>query len=150
MYPHEDAVVLSYFDSQITVKDVASLKPRCWLTDNIINFYVEYVEQTLLRPTNSALHDKVAVIGPSVVQMLKFFNTNEFSALDCLKLQSKRLILLPLNDAAINDHGKFSPIRLKGTTLPSCSTRYSINYVIILKIEKSAGVRNYFSFLCSS
>lgn len=105
MYPHEDAVVLSYFDSQITVKDVASLKPRCWLTDNIINFYVEYVEQTMLRPKISGLHEKVAVIGPSVVQMLKFLNTNEFSALDCLKLQSKRLILLPLNDAAINDQG---------------------------------------------
>lgn len=105
MYPPEDTTVLSYFDSKITIKDVASLKNRCWLTDNIINFYVEYVEQTLLRSSNSILSDKVSVIGPSVVQMLKFLTADEFSALDSLELQSKKLILLPLNDAAINDQG---------------------------------------------
>ena len=108
MTPDEDDVVLSYYDAIVTVKDVQSLRHRNWLTDNIINFFVEYIIRCRLQNDDKKknLEDSVLVMGPSVVQMLKFFEPSDFAALDCLGLSSKCLILLPLNDAEIDENGK--------------------------------------------
>ena len=107
--PNEDDVVLSYFDALVTVKDVSSLRHRSWLTDNIINFFIEYLDRTILQMQvrSSVIGKSIAVVGPSVVQMLKFFHSGDFSVLECLELPSKYLILLPLNDADTDDHGIF-------------------------------------------
>ena len=107
MTPDEDDVVLSYYDAIVTVKDVQSLRHRNWLTDNIINFFVEYTDRTRLKndDTKIKMAHSVALIGPSVVQMLKFFSPADFGALDCLDLPSKKLIILPVNNAQVNEMG---------------------------------------------
>ena len=91
-----DKTYFSFGDARVTYRDLESVSEGHWLTDNVINFMVEYHESEL----RSDVKSFIAIVGPSVVQMLKFLKPEEFTMLDSLDLKSKRLIFFPLNDSA--------------------------------------------------
>ena len=72
-----------------------------------VNFFVEYTDRDRFENVDKRrnIRNNVSLIGPSVVQMLKFLTPADFGALDCLDLPSKKLIILPVNDAQINEAG---------------------------------------------
>lgn len=96
----DDEIVLNYHNSLLRKSDVDLLKnPHCWLNDRLIGFWFEYLE-------NSNLNDSsLCLICPEVAQFIKLGELAETSAfVDPLDLNSRSLVLLPVNDSMSLDH----------------------------------------------
>lgn len=87
-------VVLSYHDTLLRESDVHLLTGPHWLNDQIISFYLEYLQRNILNDCPDLLF-----VSPDVVQCLKFVSRQEMSIfLEPLKANEKQFIFLPLND----------------------------------------------------
>lgn len=90
-----DEVVLSYHESLLRRSDVAILTGPNWLNDQIISFYLEYLEHERF----SAHKDTILFVSPEVTQCLKMLPKNEMSIfLDPLGAVDKSFVFFPLND----------------------------------------------------
>ena len=67
-----DGKILSYVDVLLRASDVALLADREWLSDTLIEFYVEYLWKAVLRE-----HPKIALIGPSIAFCLMHCQTDD-------------------------------------------------------------------------
>lgn len=86
--------VLSFHNSLLRENDVHLLTGPHWLNDQIISFYLEYLEKSAYKNA-----DQLLFVSPEVVQCLKFVSKNEMSIfLEPLNATDKSFIFLPLND----------------------------------------------------
>ncbi|CEG36357.1 ubiquitin1-specific protease [Plasmopara halstedii] len=86
--------VLKYHDVQLYESDVALFTGSQWLNDNAINFYLQYLTQTVVP------HDML-LMDPAVVSCLlhQCKDEDEYKELaDGLDLKSKRICLIPVTD----------------------------------------------------
>ena len=67
-----DEKILSYVDVLLRASDVALLADREWLSDTLIEFYLEYLWKAVLRK-----HPKIALIGPSISFCLMHCQTDD-------------------------------------------------------------------------
>lgn len=88
-------IVLSYHDTLLRESDVELLDEPHWVNDNIIWFWMQYLENELYASRCASL----AFVGPDVVQLVKLGAAlNVDQVLKSLELKQKELILLPVND----------------------------------------------------
>ncbi|ETP24459.1 hypothetical protein F441_02539 [Phytophthora nicotianae CJ01A1] len=86
--------VLNYHDVQLYESDVALFAGRQWLNDNAVNFYLQYLTQTV------ASRD-VLLMDPAVVSCLQHQCENEDEYQDLasgLNLTSRQLCIIPVTD----------------------------------------------------
>lgn len=87
-------IVLNFHNTLLRESDVHLLMGPHWLNDQIISFYLEYLEKNVFQNTRGILF-----ISPEVVQCLKFVSRQEMSIfLEPLNATGKSFIFLPLND----------------------------------------------------
>lgn len=87
-------IVLNYHNSLLRESDVNLLNGPYWLNDQIISFYLEYLERKVYEKSTELLF-----VSPEVVQCLKFFTREEMKIfLEPLKAIDKQFIFLPWND----------------------------------------------------
>lgn len=87
-------VVLNFHNTLLRESDVNLLMGPHWLNDQIISFYLEYLERNVYHNKRGLLF-----ISPEVVQCLKFVSSQEMSIfLEPLNATGKSFIFLPLND----------------------------------------------------
>jgi len=89
---------LSFGESQIKEEDRDILKTKAFISDNILDFYLEYLHSRVYG--NDPL---IMLMPPPFAQMLKINPTNDM--LDDRKLHEKKIIIIPVNDAAVNEFG---------------------------------------------
>ncbi|XP_077504730.1 sentrin-specific protease 8-like [Amblyomma americanum] len=88
-------IVLSYHDTLLRESDVELLEEAHWVNDNVIWFWMQYIENELFASRCGAF----AFVGPDVVQLVKLGAAlNVDQVLKSLDLNQKALILLPVND----------------------------------------------------
>ncbi|XP_075547407.1 sentrin-specific protease 8-like [Dermacentor variabilis] len=88
-------IVLSYHDTLLRESDMELLDEPHWVNDNIIWFWMQYLENELY----ASRCDTLAFVGPDVVQLVKLGAAlNVDQVLKSLELKQKELILLPVND----------------------------------------------------
>ena len=91
-----DKVVLTYRSSCIYESDVSLLSPGGWLNDAIISLALEFIEDEH--------HEKVKellFLQPCTVALCFQLAPDELSeALESLRLNSRRIVCLPINDGA--------------------------------------------------
>lgn len=86
--------VLNFHNTLLRESDVNLLMGPHWLNDQIISFYLEYLEQNVFHNKRGLLF-----ISPEVVQCLKFVSSHEMSIfLEPLNATGKSFIFLPWND----------------------------------------------------
>ena len=68
-------IVLNYHNSLLRQSDLLLLEKGSWLNDNIIAFYFEYLERTIVNKCNY----KVCYLNPSTSQMAKFLSFEELT-----------------------------------------------------------------------
>lgn len=88
-----NSVVLSYHHTLLREDDVHLLNGPHWLNDQIISFYMEYLENVVYKNNKNILF-----ISPEVVQCLKMMPDAENVFLEPLNAKEKSFIFLPLND----------------------------------------------------
>lgn len=94
MMADHNRIVLNFHNTLLRESDVNLLMGAHWLNDQIISFYLEYLEQVVFQNTRGLLF-----ISPDVVQCLKFVCRDEMSIfLEPLNAVGKSFIFLPLND----------------------------------------------------
>lgn len=87
-------IVLNFHNTLLRESDVNLLMGSHWLNDQIISFYLEYLEKNVFQNARGLLF-----ISPEVVQCLKFVARDEMSIfLEPLNANGKQFIFLPLND----------------------------------------------------
>lgn len=87
-------VILNFHNSLLRESDVHLLTGPRWLNDQIISFYLEYLEKCVY-PND----DRMLFVSPEVVQCLKFVTRSEMNIfLEPLRATQKQFIFLPLND----------------------------------------------------
>lgn len=90
----EDPIVLNYHDCLIRQSDVDILKGPYWLSDAIIGFYFEFLQNE--NPLSKQLH---LFVSPEVTQCLKVTPSSQVSVfLDPLQAKDKKFIFLAVND----------------------------------------------------
>ncbi|OQR79092.1 hypothetical protein BIW11_02615 [Tropilaelaps mercedesae] len=95
----EGPVILSFHDTLLRESDVATLNRGCWLNDNIVSFYLQYLKNTICGDL-----DEVTFLAAEVVQLIKSISPSDIEVLFG-HLKSKKLILLPVNDCIISSCG---------------------------------------------
>ena len=94
-----DKVVLSYHNSLLRKSDVDLLSGPHWLNDQLIGFWLEYLEN---KP--ELVNDSICLLSPEVVQLIKLGTQDDSSMLlESLNINSKKLIVLPVNDSTSVD-----------------------------------------------
>lgn len=97
-----DEVVLSYHETLLRQSDVAILLGPQWLNDQIISFYLEYLEHDRF----AHVKDRVLFVSPEVTQCLKMLPKNEMDVfLEPLKANDKSFVFFPLNDHQFDSPG---------------------------------------------
>ncbi|KAJ1678894.1 SUMO1 sentrin specific peptidase 8 [Spiromyces aspiralis] len=92
-----DMVLLDYGNVEVRNSDFESLKPEGWLTGEIINFYLSYLELTEFD------HSKNIVVFLGTYTAYRITNTKSISMVDNISiqlsedLQMKEVIMIPLN-----------------------------------------------------
>lgn len=87
--------ILSYHDVLLRSSDVALLDGPFWLNDNIIAFWMQYLEKDVYKESVA----EVAFVSPDVVQLIKLGVGGDLrEELQSLSLEDKDLILMPVND----------------------------------------------------
>lgn len=91
---HEDSIVLSFQNSLLRSSDVNLLRGPYWLNDQIISFYMEYLEKVVYKDNESLLF-----VSPEVVQCIKLVSKEEMGIfLSPLNATEKPFVFFPLND----------------------------------------------------
>ena len=91
-----DKVVLTYRSSCIYESDVSLLSPGGWLNDAIILLALEFIEDE-----HSEKTEEVLLVQPCTVALCFQLAPDELSeALESLRLSSRRIMCLPINDGA--------------------------------------------------
>lgn len=94
-------IVLSYHDTLLRESDVELLEEPHWVNDNVIWFWMQYIENELFASRCGA----IAFVGPDVAQLVKLGTVlNVDQVLKSLDLNQKALILLPVNNCQDFDH----------------------------------------------
>lgn len=94
MSGNPNRVVLNYHNTLLRQNDVFLLTGAHWLNDQIISFYLEYLERNIYKNRKDLLF-----VSPEVVQCLKFVTRQEMSIfLEPLNAHEKQFIFMPLND----------------------------------------------------
>lgn len=97
-----DEVVLSYHESLLRRSDIAILLGPQWLNDQIISFYLEYLEHDRF----ASHKDTMLFVSPEVTQCLKMLPKSEISIfLDPLGATDKLFVFFPLNDHQYDSAG---------------------------------------------
>lgn len=97
-----DEVVLSYHESLLRQSDVSILLGPQWLNDQIISFYLEYLEHDRF----GQFKDRLLFVSPEVTQCLKMLPKQEMSIfLDPLGASDKSFVFFPLNDHQFDSAG---------------------------------------------
>ena len=92
-------IILDYENSILRQSDVDLLYGPHWLNDNLIGFWFEFLQQNELYRDS-----KVCLISPEVSQFIKLGSSEDAaSMIEPLDLQSKSLIILPINDSSSFD-----------------------------------------------
>ena len=92
---HMSDIVLNYHNRLLRKSDLLLLEKGCWLNDNIIAFYFEYLERTF----QSQFNAKVTFLNPSTSQMAKFMSCEDLSSmLEGLNLSSADFSFIAVND----------------------------------------------------
>ncbi|CAN7993035.1 unnamed protein product [Ixodes hexagonus] len=87
--------VLSYHDVLLRESDVAFLGGPHWINDNLIAFWMYYLEKAVYKEHR----DEVEFVTPDVVQFVKLCTVRDVvDQLKSLELDRRTLILLPVND----------------------------------------------------
>lgn len=90
------AARFSYHDATIREADVELLDEPNWVNDNLILFWMQYLEHEIY----SAWRQYIEFVGPTVAQLVKLKAAlNIHQELKALKLNQKSLIFLPVNDS---------------------------------------------------
>lgn len=91
-------VILSYYDSLLRQKDIELLEGPCWINDNIIGFYFEYLNMQKVKDSNCS--ESVLFVSPEVTQLVKLsFDVTYPVFLNPLKAKEKKFVFFPLNDS---------------------------------------------------
>ncbi|XP_077551581.1 sentrin-specific protease 8-like [Haemaphysalis longicornis] len=86
----------SYHDATIREADVELLDEPNWVNDNLILFWMQYLEHEIY----TSWRQYIEFVGPTVVQLVKLKAAlNVQQELKSLKLNQKSLIFLPVNDS---------------------------------------------------
>lgn len=97
-----DEVVVSYHESLLRRSDVDILLGPQWLNDQIISFYLEYLEHDRFADCK----DRLLFVSPEVTQCLKMLPKDEIGIfLDPLGAQDKSFVFFPLNDHQYDSAG---------------------------------------------
>ncbi|CAN8099668.1 unnamed protein product [Discula destructiva] len=90
------AAYLSYFDVLLKYDDIRSLKNNDWLTDNVIHFWEEWLEQEILPKYPQA---RIALLRPSMAHLL--MNAPDPRSLRGVLMDMSKVthIFVPINDA---------------------------------------------------
>jgi len=97
-----DKIVLNYHNSLLRDSDVKILKQNEWLNDQVIGFWLEYLENDLFANSNKC--ESISFVSPEVAQFLKLSTGQDASIfIESLGLMSKSLVLLPINDSESPD-----------------------------------------------
>lgn len=92
--PDPNETVLSFENSLLRASDINLLRGPRWLNDQIISFYLEYLENRTYKN-----HNDILFVSPEVVQCIKLVSRTEMGIfLEPLKAMEKNFIILPLND----------------------------------------------------
>lgn len=93
-----DKIILNYENSILRQSDIDLLLGPHWLNDNLIGFWFEFLQ-------NKLCHDSEAcLISPEVSQFIKLGSSEDTALMiEPLGLQSKSLIILPINDSSSFD-----------------------------------------------
>lgn len=92
----EENIILSFQNSLLRASDINLLRGPHWLNDQIISFYLEYLEHSQYK--NNA---DILFVSPEVVQCIKLVSKQEISIfLEPLNAANKQFIFFPLNDNA--------------------------------------------------
>lgn len=89
-------IVLSFHDSLLRQSDIELLMGPQWLNDNIISFYLEYLEKVLFKD-----HKQLLFVSPEVTQCIKIITGGIDEAsifLSPLNVNEKTFIFFPIND----------------------------------------------------
>lgn len=90
-----DAIALSFHDSLLRKSDVNLLRGPHWLNDQIISFYLEYLENVKF----AAYKQQLLFVAPEVTQCIKLVAKQEVAVFfEPLKVHEKQFIFFPIND----------------------------------------------------
>eukprot|EP01025_Chloroclados_australasicus_P005239 TRINITY_DN11520_c0_g1_i2.p2 TRINITY_DN11520_c0_g1~~TRINITY_DN11520_c0_g1_i2.p2 ORF type:complete len:226 (+),score=13.96 TRINITY_DN11520_c0_g1_i2:27-680(+) len=87
-----DEVVLDYYDVRLRARDVLTLREGCWLNDQIITFYFEYLYK------NSPTQNQILFMEVSTAFMLLNMPSLIPEIGQQLNFWQQNLILIPIND----------------------------------------------------
>lgn len=95
-------VILSYHNSLLHAADVQLLRGPFWLNDQIISFYLEYLEHERY----AAHRDRLLFVSPEVTQCMKLVPAEEIGIfLEPLGAATKQFIFFPINDHQLDSAG---------------------------------------------
>lgn len=94
----DDDVLVNYHNSLLRRSDVNLLRNAHWLNDQVIGFWFEYLE-------NSIMDNSVCLVCPEVSQFIKLGSPSDTPIfVDPLNLSLRSLVLFPVNDSMFLDH----------------------------------------------
>lgn len=97
----QDPVILSFNESLLRASDVHLLQGPYWLNDQIISFYLEYLEKVVY-----ADEDRFLFVSPEVTQCIKIVSAPEVPIfLEPLRANQRHFIFFPLNDNDLDSAG---------------------------------------------
>ncbi|CAI2378879.1 unnamed protein product [Moneuplotes crassus] len=90
----EDSILLTYKSATLRKSDIDNLRDCCWLNDQCINFYYEYLANTVQGI------DNVKLVDPASAALLLYTDDIEdlFDIFEPLELPDADLICCPVND----------------------------------------------------
>lgn len=98
----QNPVVLSFHESLLRNSDIHLLQGPYWLNDQIISFYLEYLEKVVY-----ADEDRFLFVSPEVTQCIKIVSAEEVPVfLEPLKANERQFIFFPLNDNDLDSAGE--------------------------------------------
>lgn len=96
-----DPIVLSFHENVLRLSDVDLLQGPYWLNDQIISFYLEYLEKIVYVDERRFLF-----VSPEVTQCIKIVPDTEIPVfLDPLNANQRQFIFFPLNDNQMDSAG---------------------------------------------
>ena len=90
-------------DIALTSDEALCLIGREWLSDTVIEFYLEYLRRVKFKDYS----DQIEIIGPCVAQLLKNIEDTKDIAhqLEPLKLHERKIVLIPVNNELAGTEG---------------------------------------------
>ncbi len=134
-------------DVHIRANDLSTLNRCEWLNDQVISFQ----NTLLINHKYKSVKENVVIFSPAVAHCLKFLDKeNEIADMIKDDLRSKRLILVPVNNASAYDDGSHWSLLLLAPQDDSvihvdssrCSNNAKVGLTIARKLAPFAGIDN--------